>query len=238
MKILIVLPVYNEESILTKNVNQVVGFCVSNLVGHDFTVVIANNNSTDQTGQIAQELSLQNPQVEHLFIDQKGKGLAIASAWQKYEADLYCFMDADLATDLSALIEVLKQIQLGNDIVIGSRFHEESRVERSWARRFISNCYRLFFKTLFKISINDFPCGFKIITKQVRDRVLKDTQNKGFFWDTEMLVIANNCGFKIVEIPIIWREFSDNNRKSQVNIIKTSLNYIKQSILLKIRLKK
>ncbi len=238
MKILIALPVYNEEIILAKNVQTVLGFCRSNLVNDDFIIIIANNNSTDQTAKIADELSLQNQELKHLFINQKGKGLAISSAWQKYEADLYCFMDADLATDLSALLEATRAIQLGVDLAIGSRFHPQSQVERSWQRRFVSQCYRLFFKTLFNLKINDFPCGFKMITRQVRDQVLQNILNKGFFWDTEMLVLADKQNFKIVEIPVIWREKNDQNRKSHVSIIKTSLSYIKESILLKIRLSK
>lgn len=236
MKILIVLPVYNEEFILVKNVQSVLDFCLHNLAGDQFTIVIANNNSTDQTAKIADELSSSSPNIEHLFINQKGKGLAISSAWQKYEADLYCFMDADLATDLSALVEAIREIRLGADVVIGSRFHKKSQVQRSWVRKFISQCYRLFFKTLFKLKINDFPCGFKVITRRVRDSILSQVLNQGFFWDTEMVVLADRNNFKIVEIRVIWCDHVDNNRKSHVNIIGTSLNYIKQSILLRIRI--
>lgn len=236
MKIIIALPVYNEEIILAQNVQTVLDFCRSNLANDDFTIIIANNNSTDQTAKIADELSLQNQRVKHLFVDQKGKGLAIALAWQKYEADLYCFMDADLATDLSALPEAIRTIKSGADLAIGSRFHPQSQVARSWLRHFVSQCYRLFFKTLFNLKINDFPCGFKVITCQVCDMILLDILNKGFFWDTEMLVLADKQNFKIVEIPVIWCEQNDKNRKSHVSIIKTSLSYIKESILLKIRL--
>lgn len=239
MKIVIAIPAYNEALILEKNIKKLLDFCSADfLKADDVVIVIANNNSSDNTSSIADSLASLYPTVEHIFIPQKGKGLAISTAWNKYEADLYCFMDADLATDLSALGEAIIQIQTGADIVIGSRFHKLSQVQRSGLRKFISQCYRLFFKTLFKIKVNDFPCGFKIITKKVRVEILKDIVSTGFFWDTEMLVLANQKGFKIVEIPVIWRELADNNRISQVNIVKTSLNYIKESLALKIRLLK
>ncbi|NCN07789.1 glycosyltransferase [Candidatus Falkowbacteria bacterium] len=236
MKILIALPAYNEEFILTDSVKKIIDFCFNNLVNDQFVIVIANNNSTDKTGQIADNLSLSYSNVEHLFIGQKGKGLAIASAWSKYDADLYCFMDADLATDLSALIIAIKQIKSGLDLVIGSRFHKQSQVTRSWQRKFISQCYRWFFKILFLLKINDFPCGFKVVTRNVRDSLLSEIENQEFFWDTELLVLANKQGFKILEIPVIWSAVDNNNRQSKVNIFSTSLNYLKQSILLKVRL--
>ncbi|MDO8669471.1 MAG: glycosyltransferase [Candidatus Buchananbacteria bacterium] len=238
MKVLIALPVYNEEFILAQNVQVVLDFCQKNLIGDDFIIVIANNNSTDQTAQIAHQLSSQNQKIEYLFIPQKGKGLAIASAWLKYEADLYCFMDIDLATDLSALPRAIDKIKAGADLVIGSRFHPKSQVKRSYFRRFVSYSYKLFFKSLFNLQINDFPCGFKIISRQARDLILPNILNTGFFWDTEMLVLADRQGLSIVEIPIIWQEFLSENRKSRVNIAKTSLSYIKESIKLKIRLSK
>src|SRR3989338_4016732 len=235
MKIVIAIPAYNEELVLEKNINKISDFCVKNLVGNEFIIIIANNNSTDKTAEIANQLSAQNPAIRHLLLNQRGKGLAIAKAWQETVADIYCFMDADLATDLSALLTAVEQIRLGAEVVVGTRFHQASKVKRSWSRAFISRCYRLFFKALFKIPINYFPCGFKAINKKVRDSVLNDILNTGFFWDTEMLVLASRQGFSLTEIPVIWSEFIEPDRKSRLNIIKTAFDYIRQSILLKIR---
>ena len=131
MKIILAIPVYNEEAVLADKIQTLWDFCSKNLSADEVVIVIANNNSTDGTAQIAEQLSATNPAIKHLFIPQKGKGLAIASAWRKYWADLYVFMDADLSTDLSALPLALEEIKLGADVVIGSRFHSQSRVERS-----------------------------------------------------------------------------------------------------------
>lgn len=238
MRIVLAIPAYNEEAVLAKNIRQLWDFCLNNLSADEIIIVIADNNSTDSTAQIAQELAAANPAIKHLFIPQRGKGLAIASAWRQYEADIYGFMDADLSTDLSALLSAVAEIKSGSDVVIGSRFHQESKVERSLLRRFISQGYRWFFKTLFLMKLNDFPCGFKMVSKKVRDSVPKDILDTGFFWDTELLVLADRRGFKIKEIPITWREYRDPNRVSHINIFKTSLNYIKQSFRLRWRLGK
>ena len=219
-------------------------FCFKNFIDSEVVIIIADNNSTDRTAQIADELAAANPAIKHLFIPQKGKGLAIALAWRAEEADVYGFMDADLSTDLLALPLALREIRkglsgrVGADIVIGSRFHQESVVTRSLFRQFVSQGFRWFFKILFGSRLNDFPCGFKIVNKKVRDNVLKDILDTGFFWDTELLVLADRQGFIIKEIPITWRECHDPDRVSHVNIIKTSLNYLKQSFRLRWRLLK
>jgi len=237
MKIVIAIPAYNEALILKRSIKKLFQFCADHLNEiESVIIVIANNNSTDETEVIANILAEKYDAVEHIFIPQKGKGLAVATVWQKYEADLYVFMDADLATDLSAWPEALAQIEAGAEVVVGSRFHKKSLVQRSWQRRLISQGYRWFFKTFFWLKINDFPCGFKMVTRPVRNQVVPEILNRGFFWDTELLVLAHKHGFKIVEIPVIWSEFAIDGRKSQVNLIPTSLNYIKESIKLRWRL--
>ena len=238
MKIILAIPVYNEEAVLADKIQTLWDFCSKNLSADEVVIVIANNNSTDGTAQVAEKLSAANPAIKHLFIPQKGKGMAIASAWKNYEADIYGFMDADLSTDLSALPLAIGEIKKESDLVIASRFHKESIVERSLLRQIFSQGYRWFFKILFLMKLNDFPCGFKVANRKVRDMALEKISETGFFWDTEMLVLADKAGFKIKEIPITWRECHDPNRLSHVNILKTSLNYIKQSFRLRWRLLK
>src|SRR3989344_5804854 len=100
MKIVLAIPVYNEEAILAKNIKTLWDFCFKNFIDSEVVIIIADNNSTDRTAQIADDLAAANPAIQHLFIPQKGKGLAIASAWRALAADVYGFMDADLSTDL------------------------------------------------------------------------------------------------------------------------------------------
>lgn len=236
MKIVIAIPAYNEALILANNSQILLDFCQKNIAPDEFVIVIANNNSSDQTGRIADQLAHKHTAIKHLFLAQQGKGLAIAAVWQKYEADIYVFMDADLSTDLSALPQLISGLKNGADAVIGSRRHSQSQIKRSLLRRFISLSYSRFFKVLFKTKISDLPCGFKAVNRQIRDEVLPQVKNTGFFWDTEFLILAEKKGFIIEEIPIAWSEFTSFGRKSRVNILKTSWEYIKQSFLLKKRL--
>ena len=120
MKIIIALPAYNEEMILEKTVTKLVDFCQKNLA-LDWQIIIADNNSTDQTAVVAKSLAEKFNLVSYLFVAQKGKGMAIKTAWENSEADFYSFMDADLATDLSALPPALAALQGGFDAAIGDR---------------------------------------------------------------------------------------------------------------------
>ena len=122
-KILIAIPVYNEEVIIIKTMETLRDFCEKNLRNYDWRVIIADNNSTDRTAEIAKKSEKESGgKITYKFVAQKGKGLAIKESWKNFNADFYVFMDADLATDLSALPVLIKEMEAGNDLVIGSRF--------------------------------------------------------------------------------------------------------------------
>ena len=237
MKILIAIPAYNEDLILEKNIIKIFEFCQKNLsIG--WQVVIADNNSTDKTAQIAKDLATKFSGVEYLFVAQKGKGIAIKTAWQKYQADIYCFMDADLATDLSALPELISGISHGYDVVIGSRFHRQSKVARSSTRKIISNGYRLILKVILGLKINDAPWGFKAIKAKIKEDILPQVKNNEWFFDSELVVLAEKKGYKIKEIPVVWHDPRVGEDRSKVNPISLSFEYFKQVLALKKQLKK
>jgi len=233
MKILIAIPVYNEENILENNINKVLDFC-HNKLDIDFKIVIADNNSTDKTAEIGRQLADKNSEVEYYFIDQQGKGGAIKNVWANdYSADIYCFMDADLATDLSALPNLISEINNGNDIVIGSRFHSKSKVSRPLSRKIISYLYHLFLKISVRTKINDAACGFKAISKKAKLQLLPDLQNEGWFFDSELVLLADKSGYKVKEIPVCWAEPRTNDSPSKVNIWLLSRDYLKQVSIFK-----
>ncbi|MCL5795717.1 MAG: glycosyltransferase [Patescibacteria group bacterium] len=238
MKISIIIPVYNEEKILEANALAVYNFCQNNLVD-EWELVIVDNNSTDQTGAIAQRLANAHSMIKYLYLDKKGKGLAIKSGWETRIADIYCFMDADLATNLSALPLLINGIKEGNNIVIGSRFHRQSKVSRSMLRRLTSLAYRLVLKLILRVKINDAPCGFKAVDRQIITKVLPQVSNLEWFFDSEMVVLAEKMGYRIKEAPIVWTEARRDGDKSRVNVLNLGINYFKQVLSLskKLRIK-
>lgn len=231
MKIIIALPVYNEELVLESNAIQVLDFCRRNFSQDEFKIVIADNNSSDQTGVIGQRLANGNEELEYLFVAQKGKGGAWKQTFMNSDADVYIFMDIDLAVDLEALVPMMQSVEDGCDLVIGSRHLKESKVERSWRRTLISKSYVWLASRLLGTKISDLQCGFKAINNRVKD-ILATTEDNGFFLDTELLVMAERLGYSIKEIPVNWSEFRNNKRKSTLNIWRTGWDYIKKCLIL------
>lgn len=235
MKVSIVLPCYNEEKILEQSVLQTINYCQSN-IDVDWELVIADNMSTDKTSQIGKSLADENSNIFYLYIDQVGKGVAIKKAWQSREANFYLFMDADLATNLSAIPSALA-FATDNDLVVGSRYHPDSKVNRTIFRKFFSFGYRTILKILLNVRISDAPCGFKLINKKVRDEVLPLVQNNKWFFDSELLILAESKGFKIKEIPVSWADPREDGDKSRVKAFSLSLAYFQEVLKLRKRLK-
>jgi len=237
MKILIVLPAYNEELILEKSVLKLLAFCRQNLK-IDWQIIIADNNSKDKTAVIAKDLAAKFSAVRYLFVSQKGKGIAIKTAWQQYIADIYCFMDADLATDLLALPQLISGIKEGNDLVIGSRFHSQSKVSRSLARKLTSQAYRLILKIILGLKINDAPCGFKAINQKTKEEILNSVKSQEWFFDSELVILAEKTGYKIKEIPVSWYDPREGQDKSRVKALSLGWEYFRQVLALRKRIAK
>ena len=232
MKILIVLPAYNEAKILAGNVERIVDWCRLNLE-IDWQLTIADNASTDETAAIGQALAEKYSQVNYFFISQAGKGAAIVESWRRFAADIYCFMDADLATDLSALPLLIAGIGDGHDIALGNRFDKKSQVTRSMSRWFFSYGYAWAARLLLKTKIQDLPCGFKAINQKVKADILPQVINTKWFFDSELVIRAEKAGYKIAAIPVNWRDPQVSTDKSRVNPLAVAAAYLKELIKLR-----
>lgn len=227
MKIIITIPAYNEEKIITENILKLNAFLKKNLYEYNWKIVIADNASTDKTGKKSKELAYTNENINYFFTPIKGKGEAVIASWQNYNADIYAFMDTDLSTDLSAFPLLIANIALGKaDISIGSRFLPTSSVKRSLFRKIFSQGYKIILKLIVNLKINDAPCGFKAINKKIIKKIVPQIKDKEWFFDTELLIRAQRRGYKIIEIPIKWKEY--DLRKSKVNTFKLSWEYFKK----------
>jgi glycosyltransferase AglD len=237
MEILIVLPSYNESKILDANVTRLAEFCRTNLTGHEFKIVISDNNSKDNTKEVTGIICLKYPEVEYLFVPEQGKGNAISIPWLKWQADfdIFLFMDADLATDLEALPALVKGILEGNDLVIGSRNLPESQVERTFFRKFFSLGYRIALKILLQTKIKDLPCGFKAVNQKVIQQILPQIEEQTWFWDSELVYLAEKNGYKIKEVPVKWQEPRSGEDKSRVSFMRVSWLYLTKAWQLKFR---
>jgi glycosyltransferase involved in cell wall biosynthesis len=223
-KILLTIPVYNEELILENSINKILSFLRGKF--HNYSILIANNGSTDKTEEIARKIVKKHKVVKLLNIKEKGRGIALKMSWLRYPADIYSYMDVDLATDLAAYPKMIQQIAKGYDIVTGSRYLKGSIVDRSLYRTILSNGYNFLIRRMFKTSLTDMQCGFKACTKKIVTNIVGNVCDNAWFFDTELLILSERKGFKIKEIPIHWK--ADNN--SKVRIVSTIKDYIINSI--------
>jgi glycosyltransferase involved in cell wall biosynthesis len=231
MKILIVIPAYNEEKILEKNILRLRNFLVKN-IKDKWEIVIAENGSTDKTLEIAKNLSQKYSDICYFHLTERGRGRALKKALSQSSAEILTYMDVDLSTDLKFFPQLIKFIKEGNDIVIGSRLIRGAEVKRSLLREILSRNYNLLIRFLFNTKIKDMQCGFKAINQKVKKNILPEVKDNEWFFDTELLILAERRGYKIKEIPVRWIE----EKESKVLLLRTILSYLTSALTLKIRL--
>ncbi|MEU5404790.1 bifunctional glycosyltransferase family 2/GtrA family protein [Nocardia asteroides] len=214
----VVIPVYNEETDL--------GLCVRRLHtylrdGFPFTarITIADNASTDATLAVARLLADELDGVRVLHLDAKGRGRALRAAWAGSDATVVAYMDVDLSTDLNALLPLVAPLVSGHsDLAIGTRLDAAARVVRGPKREIISRCYNLLLKTTLRAHFSDAQCGFKAVRGDVARELLPLVRDGEWFFDTELLVLAERAGLRIHEVPVDWIDDPD----SRVDIVDTA----------------
>ncbi|MFD7503809.1 glycosyltransferase [Streptomyces sp. NPDC059850] len=219
----VVIPVYNEEADLERCVRRLHDH-LTRTFPYRFRITIADNASTDRTPHVAAYLDDTVEEVTAVRLDQKGRGRALRTVWTLSEAPVLAYMDVDLSTDLNALFPLVAPLISGHsDLAIGSRLSRSSRVVRGTKREFISRAYNLILRGSLAARFSDAQCGFKAIRKDVAERLLPMVEDTGWFFDTEMLVLAERAGLRIHEVPVDWVD--DPN--STVHIVKTATDDLK-----------
>ncbi|MFD8415573.1 glycosyltransferase [Streptomyces sp. HUAS TT3] len=219
----VVIPVFNEEKDL--------GPCVRRLHDHltrtfpyPFRITIADNASTDGTPEVAAGLAAGLEGVRSTRLEEKGRGRALRTVWSRSEAPVLAYMDVDLSTDLNAVLPLVAPLISGHsDLAIGTRLARSSRVVRGAKREFVSRAYNLLLRSSLAARFSDAQCGFKAIRREVAERLLPLVQDTGWFFDTEMLVLAERAGLRIHEVPVDWVDDPD----STVHIVRTAVDDLK-----------
>jgi putative flippase GtrA len=215
----IVVPVYNEEAGLERSIRRLHRFLRD---GFPFSwrIVVADNASTDATPVVAAALEQDLPGVVYQRLERKGRGRALRSAWSASPARVVAYMDVDLSTDLRALLPLVAPLLSGHsDLAIGTRLAPGSRVVRGPKRELISRGYNRLLRTVLRARFSDAQCGFKAVRRDAVDGLLGDVRDEGWFFDTELLVLAQRRGLRIHEVPVDWVDDPD----SRVEIVATAL---------------
>jgi len=219
----VVVPVYNEEIDLEPCVRRLHAYLSAHFP-YRFRITIADNASTDSTADVAKWLTQELPGVASVHLAEKGRGRALKHVWTHSDAAVLAYMDVDLSTDLGALLPLVAPLISGHsDLAIGSRLARGSRVVRGAKREFISRSYNLILRGTLSARFSDAQCGFKAIRGDVAERLLPMVEDTGWFFDTEMLVLAERAGLRIHEVPVDWVDDPD----SRVDIVSTAVADLK-----------
>lgn len=219
----IVIPVHNEERDLPGCIRRLHTYLDSD-VPYPARITVADNASTDDTLAVAHQLAEELSDVEVIHIDAKGRGGALYTAWMSSPADVVVYMDVDLSTGLSALMPLVAPLISGHsDLAIGSRLTATSRVVRGPKREFVSRSYNLLLRGFLGARFSDAQCGFKAVRADVARHLLPLVADTGWFFDTELLVIAERAGLRIHEVPVDWIDDPD----SRVDIVATAISDLK-----------
>ncbi|CAO5156650.1 dolichyl-phosphate beta-glucosyltransferase [Frankia sp. AiPs1] len=219
----VVVPVHNEENDLA--------LCVRRLYAHlrdsfpyPFQITVADNASTDDTLGIALALQEELPGVRAFHLDAKGRGRALRAAWSESSAPVLAYMDVDLSTDLAALLPLVAPLITGHsELAIGTRLSRASRVVRGPRREVISRCYNMILRGTLAARFSDAQCGFKAIRSDAAAALLPLVEDTGWFFDTELLVLAERSGMRIHEVPVDWVDDPD----SRVDVVATAVADLK-----------
>jgi glycosyltransferase involved in cell wall biosynthesis len=216
----VVIPVHNEERVLAASVRRLHTYLSVHLP-YSFRITVADNASVDGTLAVARGLARELPGVRTVHLDAKGRGRALRHVWSRSDADVVAYMDVDLSTDLSCFLPLVAPLaERRADLAIGSRLAPGARVTRGPKREFISRCYNLLLRTIMKARFSDAQCGFKAARTEVVQALLPAVEDQTWFFDTELLLLAEHVGLRVHEVPVAWVDDPD----SRVDIVQTALD--------------
>ena len=229
----VVIPVLNEERALPACLDTLRGFLSKELAEHRWRIVVADNGSTDGTLAVAEASAKEHPgEVAYVHLDERGRGRALRRAWGESTADVVSYMDVDLSTGLEAFPRLVSAVALeGYDVAIGSRLAQGARTTRSRKREAISRVYNTVIRLSMGTRFTDAQCGFKALSRRAAAVLIPVVENNHWFFDTELLVIAERRGFRIKEVPVEWREDPD----TRVKLVPTVLEDLKGLARLRLR---
>lgn len=220
----VIIPVLNEEHSIARCIELLRSFFAEH-PDREWSILVADNGSTDKTAEVATGLMNDSGDLRITHLEQRGRGRALKKAWLESDADVRCYMDVDLSTDLKHVPELVSAIaDEGHSLAIGSRLMGDSDVvNRTLKREITSRGYSALFRTMFFTKFKDAQCGFKAISASAANALVPLVKDNAWFFDTELLLIAQKNGYSIKEIPVRWVDDPD----SRVKIISTAWEDIK-----------
>ena len=201
----IVIPAYNEEERLGPTLDRVLGFARDN--GWNAEIIVVNDGSRDRTPEIVRSYE-RNTGIVRLLENpgNRGKGYSVRHGVLNAKGEFILFTDADMSSPIEEAPKLLGALEEGADIAIGSRWaRSELQTRRqSLARQFLGRVFNLLLRLLLRLDFKDTQCGFKAFRREAARAVFPLQRVEGWGFDPEILFLANQFGFRMVEVPVRW----------------------------------
>ena len=207
----VVLPAYNEEATIEETVDVTLETLAAFLPAGSFEVIVAEDGCEDRTPEIASRLASEDDRVRHVHSDERlGRGGALEYAFERADGDTLVYFDTDLATDMRHLEELVESVRSGEyDVATGSRWMPENEADRPVRRAVSSLSYNTLVRLFLRSDLQDHQCGFKAISREAFEALRGEVEDEHWFWDTEVLVLAQRRGYRVREFPVDWEPKGD-----------------------------
>lgn len=202
----LIIPAYNESQRLPPYLEQARHY-LDQHYQTDYEVIVVDDGSADRLTEVLDQLSATWPQLRTVRHPQNlGKGAAVRTGVLAARGSRLLYADADGATPIDQEMRLRAAIETGADVAVGSRliYDREVKRRRSWHRALIGRAFALVARLVLGLPVRDTQCGFKMLRAGPAIRLFRLSQEKGYLFDLEILVLAERCGYAVSEVPITW----------------------------------
>ena len=232
----IVIPLYNEEERFPVTGETLRSFVTASVVTFpELEIIFVNDGSTDNTLALVQKFARDFPHHVQIISHEKnrGKGHAVRTGMRAATKKYALMSDADMSTDLCAAADFIGPMSDGVPVIIGSRKMPGARLEirQPWWREFMGKGYTFLAQNILSVPVSDFTCGFKFFHIDARSAIFEKAMIDRWSYDAEILFLAKQNNFPIVEIPVIWR----NDKRSAVRLYRDVIRSFLDLIIIRLR---
>lgn len=222
-EISVVIACYHEAGHLRDSVAQL--SATLDALARPYELVFIEDASTDATAAIVAELVQQAPNRRAVYHRQNvGRGGTVAEGFGLARGRIVGFLDIDLEVHCRHLPAVLAAIDAGADGATAFRHYDTSWRPNALLRQLLSRGYRWLFRVLFAVPFRDPEAGFKFFVRERILPVVAATRDPGWFWDSEIMILAHRAGLRIVEVPCRFERRAD--KKSTVRVVRDVWRYL------------
>ena len=201
-----VIPAFNEDRRIGQSLERILSFFRAQ--SYPFEIIVVDDGSTDRTVEVVRGFAASDPQLRVEPQPQnRGKGEAIRKGMLLAGGKYLFFSDADLSVPIEAVPDFLSRLEAGDDVAVGSRRIAGAVIEvhQPIHRELMGKVFTGLSNLILGLKLKDFTCGFKAFRRDAARELFSRQRLGGWSFDSEILYLAKSKGYRIAEVPVVWR---------------------------------